>query len=973
MNYGNSSEYEKAARELLFGGKPQQALDLFDEGLRKYPADFGLLLGRGMSLNDLHRPAEARDVFVAVITAAPQMTDALQGLTEAELALGNRKAAVEAARKACDRPEETNADFVHELALVLFKNELFADAERCYRRAVGIDRAHGHSWVGLAACLRSQGKRDEAISLLKEAVIDRLPGFWEGYSYLGCMLFDAGRAEEAGAILAKIPLDELRDPAAAQRLRAALNVERFPERARILKEIEKRAAALLPRAKPASSPPPDLGTFIVGPVRGDYPRLLKILQHIRLVDEKANWCGVNVRLILLGPFIKERKGNLKALRFSEKLKKQAKRQKGDGSVVVLVADPRETYYYEGWRVHREKGSAALPAEPSFSHTAYDWRVSVQGVSSTKTQELSDRLHARLREKYPPGGGAYMAHAIEFNREMAASVNQCYISGIPAFEIESSAILGQQIISAEGDPAARAERFGEKLIRLDSGLGDGTRLLCLHSDGDAWEAVELPLAQERFIALKGRFYKCFGYELPAALEFDPETEPLHPGSDDWLAFSRAAQSENVRLPVFEDNLKEAPSGTWLLGFWGYGANSYAFYLARKDKKREVFLRLFYGGVYGNPERDAVEVRTFLQRYVAFEEWAASNLERWNIVNSMGSCGGWILRRGSTVREELLAGHERQFRFPNETGKPGQEIICERSIMNQAHTDANEKNAQEPQVSRKTDIVAIGDLHGSMKALIEIVRYANLLETHWESGWVGGNTIVVQTGDVIDRGPCSLEVYDALGRFQEKAEANGGKVVRLIGNHELYILQGKFRATNLKDPAAFREKLVADILSGKLQGGFAAQRFLFTHAGVRSSILESLLEESGKVGPADITPLVALAINRILVEAVKSGDWSHPIFHVGVARGGSHSVGGVFWEDRSKMFESAGAGRIKQVFGHTPGKEIAVDSSGRLADIDVGMVFGGPAQYLRIRNGKLSPRTVVEGEFERRLPSGRKTLR
>jgi len=52
MNYGNSSEYEGTAIQLLFGGKTQEALELFEAGLRKFPNDPGLCLGRGMALND---------------------------------------------------------------------------------------------------------------------------------------------------------------------------------------------------------------------------------------------------------------------------------------------------------------------------------------------------------------------------------------------------------------------------------------------------------------------------------------------------------------------------------------------------------------------------------------------------------------------------------------------------------------------------------------------------------------------------------------------------------------------------------------------------------------------------------------------------------------------------------------------------------------------------------------------------------
>jgi len=295
MTYDSSDGYESAAIEILFSGKPQEALQLFEEGLRRFPDDPDLLLGCGMALNDLQRHAEAREIFARIVAEKPNLTDALQGLAEAELALGDLKAGAEAARRACDHPGENNIEFVHSLALLLYRNKLFTDAEHCYRRAVEIDRAHGHSWLGLASSLHQQERRDEAIQLLKEAVEDRLPGFWEAYSYLGCMLCDAGRVDEAVNLLEKIPLDELRDPAAVRRLRSHLDAEKHPERAKVLEVIEERARAALAKdqpkskkkAKPISSEPWQ-GTFVIGPIRGDDEGLLKILKYLNLVDERGN-------------------------------------------------------------------------------------------------------------------------------------------------------------------------------------------------------------------------------------------------------------------------------------------------------------------------------------------------------------------------------------------------------------------------------------------------------------------------------------------------------------------------------------------------------------------------------------------------------------------------------------------------------------------------------------------------------------
>jgi tetratricopeptide (TPR) repeat protein len=650
MTYGNSSEYENAAIELLFGGKPQQALELFEEGLRRFPGDAGLSVGCGMALNDLKRPAEAREIFLQVAEKNPNLTDALQGLTAAELALGNKAAAAAAARKACDHPGEGSADFVHSLGILLYRHELHADSEYCYRRAVEIDRTHGLSWVGLASSLHHQGKRDEAINLLKEAVEDRLPGFWEGYSYLGCMLCDAGRTEEALKLLSKIPLDELRDPAAVRRLRSHLNPEKHPERAKILAVIEERARAALAKDQPKQkkapiaqkdySEEPWLGTFVVGPVRGDYENLIKVLKGIEAIDERGNWLGRKLAIVALGPIHGSGRAKVKALRYLEKLKKQAERRKGPGYVAIVGAPGEDVGF-----------------NPLGHNVDDHWLVSHSGISGKSLVKAWEIVRARY-----VGGGPYRPPVLRaLTGELVCKPE--YWDGSPDCDTASYHLLDGQICAAAGDPDVRFEREGDKLIRVDSGLGDGLRLICFRYLNSKWDALELPLAQERFQALKADFAKTFGLEFPPSLEPDKDQEPMHPLSNGILAFSRAVKQEGVLLPVMPDNFEAAPRGTWMVGQWGYGANSYAFYFVRKDSRREIFLRLFYGGAYGNPTEDAAHVKTFLERYIAFEAWAGTNLKRWRIENNMGDCLGWI-EYPDERREELGHGLAGNFQLPNE---------------------------------------------------------------------------------------------------------------------------------------------------------------------------------------------------------------------------------------------------------------------------------------------------------------------
>ncbi len=116
-----------------------------------------------------------------------------------------------------------------------------------------------------------------------------------------------------------------------------------------------------------------------------------------------------------------------------------------------------------------------------------------------------------------------------------------------------------------------------------------------------------------------------------------------------------------------------------------------------------------------------------------------------------------------------------------------------------------------------IVAVGDVHGELGALREILAHAGILGDRDE--WIGGPTIFVQTGDVIDRGPDSVGVYELLGRLQAAAPAQGGAVVRLLGNHELALLQRIPHFSDVPDWHAFRLAIERDVLAGKVRGAYA----------------------------------------------------------------------------------------------------------------------------------------------------------
>lgn len=80
-----------------------------------------------------------------------------------------------------------------------------------------------------------------------------------------------------------------------------------------------------------------------------------------------------------------------------------------------------------------------------------------------------------------------------------------------------------------------------------------------------------------------------------------------------------------------------------------------------------------------------------------------------------------------------------------------------------------------------IVAVGDIHGNVQGFQAILRAADLLDG--EGRWAGGDVTLVQTGDFVDRGPGVRAVMDLLMRLETEAAQAGGRVVVLLGNHEV----------------------------------------------------------------------------------------------------------------------------------------------------------------------------------------------
>jgi len=98
-----------------------------------------------------------------------------------------------------------------------------------------------------------------------------------------------------------------------------------------------------------------------------------------------------------------------------------------------------------------------------------------------------------------------------------------------------------------------------------------------------------------------------------------------------------------------------------------------------------------------------------------------------------------------------------------------------------------------------VIAIGDVHGAYDRFVEILKTAGVVGNDLK--WAAGRAHVVQTGDILDRGDDSRKALDLIRRLEKPAQAAGGSLHALLGNHEVARMLGDLRLVAPGEYAAF----------------------------------------------------------------------------------------------------------------------------------------------------------------------------
>ncbi len=193
-----------------------------------------------------------------------------------------------------------------------------------------------------------------------------------------------------------------------------------------------------------------------------------------------------------------------------------------------------------------------------------------------------------------------------------------------------------------------------------------------------------------------------------------------------------------------------------------------------------------------------------------------------------------------------------------------------------------------------VITIGDIHGDFESLLMCLLKANVINDQLE--WIGEDTIVVQMGDILDRGgrPNSIDtdnnceelhIIQFLEFLNKKAQNFNGKVLCLLGNHELMNILGDFRYTSSNTNKCFANRKeifkpgseMAKKLSCLTYGILKISDWVFVHGGILPIHIRSyqnnpnkFIEKMNKLtksildGTKDINALTTYEKNLIMGE-------------------------------------------------------------------------------------------------------------
>lgn len=267
------------------------------------------------------------------------------------------------------------------------------------------------------------------------------------------------------------------------------------------------------------------------------------------------------------------------------------------------------------------------------------------------------------------------------------------------------------------------------------------------------------------------------------------------------------------------------------------------------------------------------------------------------------------------------------------------------------------------------VVIGDIHGDIKRFKRILIDAGIINNSLEWIAVPCNTIVLQVGDQIDslNRAEEIEQWEVLqdvnmlyfsNSLNKIAMTKGGRVISLVGNHELMNVMGNFSYVSPNSLFPYRRKFfepqgtLSQILS-EMKICVKIGTLVFCHAGIRRAHLDFLQERNKSVSCLN-------ALWRNFIKKKEIGEDDVAIFNRIIA-----SDEGILWtreldthDDLDYVLKSLGC--VYMFVGHTPSDRIQlVHSKIWYTDSGISRAFGSKSyQYIDIVAKAINIKTVSD---------------
>ena len=192
----SSEEYDERAHQLYNEGSYDEALTMLREGLGLYPNAVELHVGVGYARLARDEFAWARRSFEEALVLDPEHEDALAGLGEVLLRLGQTPQAMKSFRRILELGYADDVELMLQVGRALFRDGLMEEAKEYFDIAVQQtpENAEAIAMVGYAQ--HRMGDDTAAMETLRRA-LQFDPAHSEARIYLGNILYDRGDYEAA--------------------------------------------------------------------------------------------------------------------------------------------------------------------------------------------------------------------------------------------------------------------------------------------------------------------------------------------------------------------------------------------------------------------------------------------------------------------------------------------------------------------------------------------------------------------------------------------------------------------------------------------------------------------------------------------------------------------------------------------------------------------------------------------------------